>query len=141
MLNPAGSLTISDCFARYFQNSGVLRTPYPTLPIFSRVSVSILNSLMNNNGNGLRVSGTGSQGTALTVRKSLANCNGIGFFVTGATLIFADTMATGNTQYGIFVGPIDGDVSHSTLLSYGDNEIDGNATNISEGTLVAVEKQ
>lgn len=60
--------------------------------------------------------------------------------MTGAGVTLADSVVTGNTEYGIFVGPINGDVSHSALYSYGDNEIN-NGTNISGGTLTAIAKQ
>jgi hypothetical protein len=142
VLNSAASLTISDCFARNFQNSGILLTPYPTLHIFSKVNISILNSVMNNNGTGLTVFGTGSGDTVVTVRKSVANYNVNGFSLSGVLLILADTMATGNTEYGILVAPITGDVTHSGVDSYGDNEINGNLTgDISGGTLSPVAKQ
>jgi hypothetical protein len=142
VLNSAGSLTVENCFIRNFQNSGILLTT-TGLPIFSNLNVSVLNSVLNNSGAGLTVTGTGGldAGTYLTVRNSVANYNVIGFSVTGAVVTFANSMATGNTEYAIFVGPINGDRSHSTLLSYGDNEFSGNGTEISGGTLVAVEKQ
>jgi hypothetical protein len=140
VLNSAASLTISDCFVRNFQNSGIYLTTV-ALPIFGKLNVSILNSVMNNNGTGLNISGTGFLETFVTVRKSVANYNLIGFSVIGANVTFADSVAAGNTGYGIFVGPINGDRAHSTLLSYGDNEINGNGTNVSGGTLIPVAKQ
>lgn len=140
VLNSAGSLTISDCLVRYVQNSGIFLTTV-ALPIFSKLNVSILNTMLTNNGTGLNISGTGFLDTFVTVRKSVANYNVIGFSVTGANVKFADSMATGNTDYGIFIGPINGDRSHSTLLSYGDNEINANGTDVSGGTLVPVAKQ
>ena len=60
----------------------------------------------------------------------MANYNTTGFSVTGATVTFADSMATGNSQAGIVVGPISGEISHSLLFSYGDNEFDGNGTDV-----------
>jgi hypothetical protein len=139
-LNSAGSLTISDCSAQNFQNSGILLTPYPTLQIFSKVNVSIVDSVLDNNGTGLSITGTGFLETILTLRNLTTNYNGTGISVTGAGVTLADSVVTGNTEYGIFVGPINGDVSHSALYSYGDNEIN-NGTNISGGTLTAIAKQ
>jgi hypothetical protein len=141
VLNSAGSLTIADCSVRSFQSGGIVLAPYPTLPIFSKVNISILNSVMDDNGTGLSVTGTGFLETVVAVRKSVANHNAIGFSVTGATVYFTDSMAIGNTGAGIAIGPINGDVSHSLLLTYGDNEIDGNGTNVSGGTLSSVAKQ
>ena len=97
---------------------------------------------MNNNGTGLTLLGTGLNDTVVTVRKSVANYNGNGFSLSGVLLILADTMATGNTEYGILVAPITGDVTHSAVDSYGDNEINGNpAGDISVGGLTPVTKQ
>jgi hypothetical protein len=142
VLNSAGALTISDCVVRNFQNDGILLSTSPSLPIFGKLNVSILNTSMTGNGIGLDVIGTGASDTIVTIRNSSANYNGTGFSVTGATLTFADSMANGNTQYGILVGPINGDRSHSELASYGDNEFDFNGTdNVSGGTFVTLEKQ
>jgi hypothetical protein len=138
-----GSLTISDCFIRNFQVTGVT--------IWAQsMNVSVLNSVMNNNGIGLMIVGSGYWNTYLTVRKSVANYNETGFSVTGATATFADSMATGNSQAGILVGSITGDTSHSMLYSYGDNEINFNGvsnppnppqTNVSGGVLGVLTKQ
>lgn len=131
VLSSAGSLTISGCFIYNFKNTGILLTPSN----YSAGNVSILNSVLNNNGAGLTIRGSGDFKTFVTVRNVVANYNGTGFSVTGATMTFADSMATGNTEYGILIGPIGGDVDHSALLSYGDNEINGNGTDVSGGTL------
>lgn len=127
-LSSGGTLTISDCVVRHFANAGILLTPLGT-----PLNVSILTSVMDNDGSGLTVVGSGLTHTFLTVGKSVANYNTTGFSVTGATVIFASTMAIGNSQAAILVGPITGDTSHSALLSYGDNEFDLNGTNVSGG--------
>jgi hypothetical protein len=136
LINSAGSVTISDCLVRSFQ-TGILINGI----LEQSLNISILNSVMNNNGTGLTISGSGFLKTFLTVRKSVANYNIIGFSVTGATLTLAGSMATGNSQAGILIGPVTGDVSHSQVLSYGDNEIDNNGTNVSGGTLAPVAKR
>jgi hypothetical protein len=128
-----GSLTISDCFVRNFQ-TGILING-------QSMRVSILNSVMNNNGNGLTIVGSGFTNTYLTVRNSLANYNVTGFSVAGATATFADSMATGNARAGILIGAGTSDVSQSQLFSYGDNEIDNNGTNVSGGTLAPLAKR
>ena len=99
------------------------------------INVTILNSVMSNNSNltsGLAVEG---QYATVTVRKSVANNNGYGF-ITGAsaTLTLADSMAIGNSQAGILIGP-------SKVFSYGDNQINSNGTDVSGGTLTAVAKR
>jgi hypothetical protein len=129
-----GSLTISDCFIRNFQGAGILING-------QSLRTSVLNSVMDNNGSGLTISGSGFSNTFLTVRNSVANYNIIGFSVTGATVTLADTMVTGNAEAGILIGPVTGDVSRSQLLSYGDNEINGNGTDVSGGTLTTLAKQ
>jgi hypothetical protein len=98
-------------------------------------NVTILNSVMSNNNNltsGLVIEG---QYATVTVHKSVANSNGYGF-ITGApaTLILADSMAIGNSQAGILIGP-------SKVLSDGNNDINGNGTDVSGGTLTPVAKQ
>jgi len=128
-----GSLTISNCFVRNFQ-TGILING-------QSMNVSILNSVMNNNGNGLTIVGSGFTNTYLTVRNSLANYNATGFSVTGATATFANSMATGNARAGILIGAGTSDVSQSQLFSYGDNEIDNNGTNVSGGTLAPLAKR
>ncbi|MFZ3326057.1 MAG: right-handed parallel beta-helix repeat-containing protein, partial [Methylocella sp.] len=177
VLSSAGSLTISDCFVRHFQNAGIFLNPIGALNflvsntisadngngiIISSTSaakgvvdrftasnnnngifieapgnVSILNSvLMNNN-----IVGVAAVTSGLTViaRKSVANNNGggngVGFNVAnGATLTLADSMATGNPQAGIYI-------SGGTVYSYGDNEINGNGTDVTGGTLTSVAKR
>jgi hypothetical protein len=123
-----GSLTISNCFVRNFQTGIVING--------QSMNVSILNSVMNNNGNGLTIVGSGSANTYLTVRNSVANYNIVGFSVTGATATFAGSMATGNSRAGILIG-----ASQAQLFSYGDNEIDNNGTNVSGGTLTTLAKR
>src|SRR5271170_3691210 len=71
LINSAGSVTISDCFVRHFQSAGILLTLTPG----TVADVSILNSVMNDNGGGLTVSGSGPSKTFVTVRKSAANNN------------------------------------------------------------------
>ena len=115
--NPHASLTISDCFVRHFQNSGIR--------LGGNLNASILNSVMNDNGIGCQA-GPGSDCAGLavvavyqlpasiTVRNSVANDNAVGFSVLGqivsfdATVTFADSMAAGNSKYGILInGPSD----------------------------------
>lgn len=137
VLSSGGTLTISNCFVRHFQNAGILLTPLGT-----PLKVSILNSVMNDNGSGLTVVGSGLTHTFLNVRKSVANYNVTGFSVTGATATFAGSMATGNSEAGILIGPpFGGDTARSLVQSYGDNEIDDNGANVSGGTLGLVAKQ
>jgi Right handed beta helix region len=124
VLNSGGSVTISDCFVRHFQNGIVL---------FGPPNASILNSVMNDNGIGLTVSGRGVV-SFQTVRNSVANDNKIGFSLALGNVTFANSMATGNSQDGILI--ITGSV-----FSYGDNEINANGTDVSGGTLVPVAKQ
>lgn len=90
------------------------------------MNVSILNSVLNNNGAGLTVSGTGTAGTSVTARKSVANYNATGISVSAATLTLADSMVTGNTE-SILVAGVTGDYTRGFFLTYGDNDIDGNA--------------
>ena len=134
LLEAAGALTIFDCFARHFTTGGIF--------VGGTATVSILNSVMNdNNGNGLIVSGQGEAKTFVTIRDAVANNNGIGFYVSGATVTFAGSMATGNSLYGIDINLCCGDVGRETqVFSYGDNEISGNGTNLF-GTVTPVAKQ
>src|SRR5271163_4343915 len=90
-INSAGSVTISDSVLRNFQDSGILILP-------GSIDVSVLNSVMTNNGSdpfsgnggGIDVVGAGLNQTFLTVRKSVANNNRNGFSVFKATVTFAD---------------------------------------------------
>jgi hypothetical protein len=85
-----------------------------------------------NHGDGLL-----DQGAKVTVRNSVASQNGgNGFEVSaGGTLTLADSMATNNTSAGVsFNGA-------GTVFSYGDNEINGNGTDISGGTLTILRKR
>jgi Right handed beta helix region len=137
-ITSAGSVTISDSVFRNFQDSGILILP-------GSIDVSVLNSVMTNNGSsptygnggGIDVVGAGLNQTFLTVRKSVANNNRNGFSVFKSTVTFADTMATGNTQAGI---SLTSDCA-CTVFSYGDNEINGNGTNVLGGTLTPLTKQ
>ena len=93
---------------------------------------------MNNDGVGVSISGEGMTKTFVTVRNSVAVNNAMtGFYVRGATLTLAGTMARGSFDAAIFL-PAD---SHSQVFSYGDNELDGNATAITGGSLTLVAKQ
>jgi len=137
VVNSAGSLTISDCFIRHFQNSGIL--------LSGNLNGSILNSVMANNGIGLTVSGSSTfvnaNQTFVTIRKSVANDNGAAGFSLGTagfvTVAFADSVATGNSGPGILInGPSD-------VFSYGDNEfaLNNNHGDVVGGTLLSVGKQ
>jgi hypothetical protein len=134
VVTSGGSLTIADCFIRNFQNNGILINA-------TSMNVSVLNTVMNNNGTGLTIVGSGLTNTYLTVRNSVANYNITGFSVTGTTVKFADSMATGNARAGILIGSVTGDVSRSQVLSYGDNEIDNNGTDVSGGSLTPLAKR
>ncbi len=124
-INSAGSVTISDCSLQNFQANGIYIGP-------GTITVSILNSVMTNNGSsptygnggGLDVVGAGLSKTFVTVRKSVANDNFNGFVVFAATVILADTMANGNTEAGVSLTT----GCSCTVFSYGDNEINGNRT-------------
>ncbi len=98
-------------------------------------NITILNSVLSNNR-----AGTGGLGIAgpvtVTVRKSVANNNGYGFLTeAAATLTLADSMAIGNSQAGVKI------TTNSKVFSYGDNEINGNGTDVLGGTLTAVTKR
>jgi len=130
LLQSAGAVTISDCFARHFLTSGIY--------VVETGTVSILNSVTNDNsssGFGVVVAGQGDASTFVTIRNSVSNNNGIGFYLSFATVTFAGSMATGNSQYGILFNS-----SQVKVFSYGDNEISGNGTNVS-GTMTTVAKQ
>jgi hypothetical protein len=133
-LTSAGSLTISDCVVRHFVNLGIGLT--------GPLHASILNTVMTNNGFGLSVGGIGAAATFVTVRKSVMNNNFTGFAANyDAMLTFADSMATGNSLGG-FVSLFSGPGSPAVVYSYGDNEINGNGTDISGGgTLTPVAKR
>jgi hypothetical protein len=127
-------LTISDCVVRHFVNLGIGLT--------GPLHASILNTVMTNNGFGLSVGGIGAAATFVTVRKSVMNNNFTGFAANyDAMLTFADSMATGNSLGG-FVSLFSGPGSPAVVYSYGDNEINGNGTDISGGgTLTPVAKR
>ncbi len=123
LLQSAGAVTISDCFSRHFTTSGIYIGG-------ATETVSILNSVTNDNGTGLAVTGQGNAKTFVTIRNSVANNNGSGFLVSGAAVTFAGSMATGNST-GIFINPNGGDVAREiSVFTYGDNEINGNGTNV-----------
>ncbi|MFZ3328625.1 MAG: hypothetical protein WA231_23275 [Methylocella sp.] len=95
--------------------------------------VSVLNSVLSNNSAGLGVSGTNA---TVSVRNSVANNNTQTGFSAGAQGIMrlANSMAIGNSQAGI-------SIAYATVFSYGDNEINGNGTDVSGGTLTSVAKR
>jgi hypothetical protein len=133
MLNSAGTLTISDCVIQNFQSAGIFLHATATT-----LNASILNSVMNNDGAGVQIFGAGVTETFVTVRNSVAINNAVtGFYVRGATLTLAGTMATGSFNAAIFLGA----GTASQVLSYGDNELNGNATAITGGSLTLVAKQ
>src|SRR5271170_3410593 len=113
-LNSAGTLTVSDCFVRHFAGPGIVIIPSGAL------NASILNSVMSNNyGTGLEAIGQFST-LIVIIRNSIANNNGNGFFVTGATVTLAGSIATQNQGAGLLIN------QPSTVFSYGDNELNGN---------------
>lgn len=130
MLNSVGTLTISDCIIQNFQGAGIFLHE-----VGSALNASILNSVMNNNEVAVQIFGAGMTKTFVTVRKSVAI--GSGFYVNGATLTLAGTMVTGSVGAAIFLGYAAG----SQVLSYGDNEFNGNAATIVGGSLTLVTKQ
>lgn len=137
VLNTAGALTISDCFVRHFQNTGILIAPEGVGGTTIISITTILNSVANDNGIGISLTGFAGS-TKLTVRNSVANNNATGFYVYGGSMTFAGSMAAGNSEYGIFNQGRNG---LTQFFSYGDNEINGNGTDISGATFTLVAKQ
>jgi Right handed beta helix region len=137
VLNSAAALTISDCFVRHFQNTGILIAPEGVGGTSIISIISILNSVANDNGTGIELTGFAGT-TKLTVRNSVANNNATGFYVYGGSITFAGSMVAGNSGYGIFNK---GRGGLTQFFSYGDNEINGNGTDISGATLSLVAKQ
>jgi len=127
-LNSAGTLTVSDCFVRHFAGPGIVIIPSGAL------NASILNSVMSNNyGTGLEAIGQFST-LIVIIRNSIANNNGNGFFVTGATVTLAGSIATQNQGAGLLIN------QPSTVFSYGDNELNGNG-GTNAGPLTPLAKQ
>jgi hypothetical protein len=144
----AGSaLTVTDCVVRNFQSAGIVVHGLRNL---------VVNSVISNNGGlncqpnppssycaGLVVVGVQQEPGFATVRNSVVNDNTIGLAVEGAAtvenggsnLTIANTLVTDNSLYGVFIG------TTGVVYSFGDNEINGNGTNISGGTLTPVAKQ
>jgi|SRR5215469_5305956 len=134
MVHSAGTVSISDCVIQNFQSAGI----YLSSAAGTTLNATILNSVMNNDGTAVQVSGAGMTKTFVTVRNSVATNNAVtGFYVRGATLTLAGTMATGSFNAAVFL-PAD---SNSQVLSYGDNELNGNATPITGGSLMPVAKE
>lgn len=139
VLNSAGSLTITDCFIRHFENTGVYLGPSSTSS--SPVNALILNSVMTDNAIGLVATGPngGEASTLVTIRKSVANYNGSGLWVgNGVVVTLADSMVSGNSSYGIYFL---GSLSNRLVYTYGDNEINANGTDASGGTLTPLAKK
>jgi hypothetical protein len=149
----AGSvLTVSDCVVRNFKSAGIVLHGTKNL---------VVNSVISNNGGvnlnggnfncqispssycaGLVLVGNNQEPGYATVRNSVFNENAIGLAAEGESvdnggsiLTIANTIVTGSSQYGVLIG------TAGVVYSYGDNEINGNGTNISGGTLTLVAKQ
>lgn len=149
----AGSvLTVSDCVVRNFKSAGI---------VLHGTNNLVVNSVISNNGGvnlnggnfncqispssycaGLVLVGNNQEPGYAIVRNSVFNENAIGLAAEGepvdnggSILTIANTIVTGSSQYGVLIG------TAGVVYSYGDNEINGNGTNISGGILTAVAKQ
>jgi hypothetical protein len=98
------------------------------------ITVAIVGTVVSNNGFGVFSDASSSHAaTSVMVVSSVVNNNSTGLFVNGAgTMRLTRSVATGNAQ-----GALVESVLGATLFSYGDNDIDGNGTDIL-GTLTAV---
>ncbi|MGH6812013.1 MAG: hypothetical protein ACREDM_06575 [Methylocella sp.] len=148
VLNSGGSLTITHCVVRNFTNTGVFLTPtagttqfliagtlvsdngtasIEVIPLGGSVQGALDHVSMNKAGLGIGVQSNGN----VTVVGSIASNNaGSGFFTEGGGILrLAHSAATGN-GIGVFN-------SSGTVVSAGDNFINGNGTDVS-GTLTNV---
>ncbi|MGH6858485.1 MAG: right-handed parallel beta-helix repeat-containing protein [Methylocella sp.] len=134
-----GNLAIENCVIRGFTNAGINIAPTGSVA----VTGVLRNVITSNNNNGILVNGTASTGksdnvtvvdsvasnnssvgitavsTVVMVRNSVASYNGTGLLALNADLRVAHSVVTGNKS-GLSTAGFGG------ILSYGDNDIDGN---------------
>jgi hypothetical protein len=149
LFNTGGNLAIENCVIRNFTEAGIFIAPTGSAVVTGvlgkvittnnffggihvdgrrttggSLNVTIVDSVASNNSlMGIdAVSESGQAATAVMVRNSVVSYNGTGLIAQKASLRVGHSVVTGNTT-GVDVG------AGGTLDSYGDNDIDGNASN------------
>ncbi len=132
VVGPAGSAAAAGVVSKVTANNNNLQgiSVGGTLTTAAFFNVTIVDSEFSSNSNvGIGVnSADGAASTAVMVRNSVASNNGTGLFAQHAILRVGHSVITGN---GFGVGMALG----GTIISYGDNDIDGN-TNDNTGILI-----
>ncbi|MGH6856899.1 MAG: right-handed parallel beta-helix repeat-containing protein [Methylocella sp.] len=147
--NTGGNLEIENCVIQDFKFAGISITPTAASAVVTgvlsnvitnnngdgifvgipppppgSVNVTIVDSVASNNsGSGIHADGPFSGALAVMVRNSVASYNGAGLrTMANAVIRVAHSVVTGNGT-GVLAE------DNSTIFSYGDNDIDGNADN------------
>jgi hypothetical protein len=159
LLNSARSVTITDCFIRHFNSNGIELNN----AIGTTLNFLVLNTVSSDNGgSGLSLEGVGpikgvvdhftasgqSRGIFINsniglvdvtvVDSVMANNDSVGLssgsFASQASARLTGSVVTGN-KVGVLIQ------NGGTVFSYGDNEINGNGTDVSGGTLTPLAKR
>jgi hypothetical protein len=126
--NSGGSLNVQDSLIRNFGNAGIVFTPSGSGTLF--VSNTIISHLVGANGTGINIAPGGGTVTAVLNRVDIQDVGGTGVNAAGSnTTVTLKASTIVNNTVGVNMA------SGATVVSYGNNAITGNQTNVVGGSI------
>jgi hypothetical protein len=126
--NSGGSLNVQDSLIRNFGNAGIVFTPSGSGTLF--VSNTIISHLVSANGTGINIAPGGGTVMAVLNRVDIQNVGGTGVNASGSnTTVTLKASTIVNNTVGVNIA------SGATVVSYGNNAITGNQTNVVGGSI------
>jgi hypothetical protein len=125
--NSGGSLNVQDSVIRNFSSAGVAFVPNGSSALF--VSNTLISDFTNVNGTGINIAPTGGSITAVISRADIQRVMGTGVNAGANTTVTLKGSTIVDNTVGVNI------VAGATVVSYGNNAITGNQTNVVGGSI------
>jgi hypothetical protein len=125
--NSGGSLNVQDSVIRNFDSVGIAFVPNGSSALF--VSNTLISDFTNANGTGINIAPTGGSITAIISRADIQRVVGTGVNAGANTTVTLKGSTIVDNTVGVNIG------AGATVVSYGNNAITGNQTNVVGGSI------
>jgi Collagen triple helix repeat (20 copies) len=125
--NSGGSLNVQDSVIRNFDSLGIAFVPNGSSALF--VSNTLISDLANANGTGINIAPSSGSVTAVISRVDIQRVGGTGVNAGANTTVTLKGSTIVDNTVGVNI------VAGATVVSYGNNAITGNQTNVVGGTI------
>src|SRR5580700_4996111 len=125
--NSGGSLNVQDSVIRNFDSVGIAFVPNGSSALF--VSNTLISDFTNANGTGINIAPTGGSITAIISRADIQRVVGTGVNAGAHTTVTLKGSTIVDNTVGVNIG------AGATVVSYGNNAITGNQTNVVGGSI------